>query len=82
MAGSARYTAVLDANVLYPAMLRDVLLSLADADLYSAKWSVHIREGGRAACCGTGPAWESRLPLLRKPWRTLFRTASSLATNT
>jgi len=44
VAGSARYTAVLDANVLYPALLRDVLLSLADADLYSAKWSVHIRE--------------------------------------
>jgi hypothetical protein len=30
---------VLDANVLYPALLRDVLRSLADADLYSAKWS-------------------------------------------
>lgn len=44
MAGSSRYTAVLDANVLYPALLRDVLLSLADADLYSAKWSVHIRD--------------------------------------
>ena len=44
MAGSARYTAVLDANVLYPAMLRDLLLSLAHADLYSAKWSAHIRD--------------------------------------
>lgn len=44
MAGSARYTVVLDANVLYPALLRDVLLSLAHADLYSAKWSAHIRE--------------------------------------
>jgi predicted nucleic acid-binding protein len=44
MAGSARYTAVLDANVLYPALLRDVLLSLAHADLYSAKWSIHIRD--------------------------------------
>lgn len=44
MAGSARYTAVLDANVLYPALLRDVLLSLADAEVYSAKWSRHIRE--------------------------------------
>ena len=43
MAGSARYTAVLDANVLYPALLRDMLLSLAHADLYSAKWSAHIR---------------------------------------
>lgn len=44
MAGSARYTAVLDANVLYPALLRNVLLSLAHADLYSAKWSAHIRD--------------------------------------
>jgi len=44
VAGSAQYTAVLDANVLYPALLRDLLLSLADADLYSAKWSVHIRD--------------------------------------
>lgn len=43
MAGSSRYTAVLDANVLYPALLRNVLLSLAHADLYSAKWTVHIR---------------------------------------
>lgn len=43
MAGSARYTAILDANVLYPALLRDLLLSLAHADLYSAKWFAHIR---------------------------------------
>lgn len=44
MAGSAQYTAILDANVLYPALLRDLLLSLAHADLYSAKWSAHIRD--------------------------------------
>lgn len=44
MAGSSRYTAVLDANVLYPALLRDLLLSLAHADLYSAKWTPHIRD--------------------------------------
>jgi hypothetical protein len=44
MAGSARYTAILDANVLYPALLRDLLLSLAHADLYSAKWSADIRD--------------------------------------
>jgi predicted nucleic acid-binding protein len=44
VAGNARYTAILDANVLYPALLRDLLLSLAHADLYSAKWSAHIRD--------------------------------------
>jgi predicted nucleic acid-binding protein len=44
VAGSASYTAILDANVLYPALLRDVLLSLAFADLYSAKWTTDIRD--------------------------------------
>ncbi len=43
MAGSARYTAVLDANVLYPALVRNLPLSLAQADLYSAKWTIDIR---------------------------------------
>ncbi|MBI2748833.1 MAG: PIN domain-containing protein [Burkholderiales bacterium] len=42
MAVSARYTAALDACVLYPRLYRDVLLSLAQADLYTARWSVHI----------------------------------------
>jgi predicted nucleic acid-binding protein len=44
VAGSALFTAVLDANVLYPVLVRDVLLSLAHADLYSAKWTVTIRD--------------------------------------
>lgn len=34
--------AILDACVLYPASLRDILLSLADQDLYSPKWSDEI----------------------------------------
>lgn len=34
MAGSARYTAILDANTLYPAPVCDALLSLAVAGLY------------------------------------------------
>jgi predicted nucleic acid-binding protein len=36
--------AVLDACVLYPAQLRDLLLSLADADLFRPKWSDTIHE--------------------------------------
>ena len=44
MAGSARYTAILDANVLYPATLHDLLLSLARDGLYHARWSERIQD--------------------------------------
>lgn len=44
MAGSARYTAILDACVLYPASLRDLLLSLARDGLYHARWSARIED--------------------------------------
>ena len=44
MAGSARYTAILDACVLYPATLRDLLLSLARDGLYHARWSDRIQD--------------------------------------
>jgi hypothetical protein len=72
VAGSAQYTAVLDANVLYPALLRNVLLSLADADIYSAKWSLHIRD----------LAWRLKSPRQQTPWKRLFRIAWSPATST
>lgn len=42
MAGSSRYTAILDANVLYPQLIRDTLMSLAVERLYHAKWSEMI----------------------------------------
>ena len=38
----SNYAALLDANVLYPAPLRDLLLQLAVADLFRAKWSADI----------------------------------------
>jgi hypothetical protein len=38
----SRYTALLDANVLYPAPLRDLLLQLAVTDLFRAKWTADI----------------------------------------
>ena len=37
-------TAVLDANVLYPFLVRDLLLSFAHADLYRPCWSRQIME--------------------------------------
>jgi predicted nucleic acid-binding protein len=36
------YTALLDANVLYPAPMRDLLLQLAVTDLFRAKWTADI----------------------------------------
>ena len=42
MAGSARFTAILDANVLYPQLIRNTLLSLAVERLYHARWSATI----------------------------------------
>lgn len=46
MAGSARYTAILDACVLYPATLRDLLLSLARDGLFHALERAHSRRMG------------------------------------
>ena len=40
----ARLTAVLDANVLYSAGLRDLLLRLADRHLFSPLWSAAIHD--------------------------------------
>lgn len=36
------YTALFDANVLYPAPLRDLLLQLAVTDIFCAKWTADI----------------------------------------
>lgn len=41
---SARLVAVLDACVLYPAPIRDLLLHLASAGLYTPKWTALIHQ--------------------------------------
>ena len=38
----SQYTALLDANVLYPAPLRDLLMQLAVMDMFRAKWTSDI----------------------------------------
>jgi len=42
MIRSAKFTCILDTNVLHPLHIRDYLLYLADAELYTPKWSKHI----------------------------------------
>lgn len=44
MIHSPRFTVVLDACVLYPAPIRDILLSLAAEELFKAKWSKIIQD--------------------------------------
>lgn len=39
-----RYSAVLDACVMFPMIVRDVLLTLASHEFYSPKWSPRIRD--------------------------------------
>lgn len=39
-----RFTVILDANVLYPFLVRDVLLSFAQAGLFRARWSRAIMD--------------------------------------
>ncbi|ULQ55834.1 PIN domain-containing protein [Flavihumibacter rivuli] len=42
MIHSIRFTAVLDTNVVYPVITRDILFWFAYYDLYTPKWSDHI----------------------------------------
>lgn len=42
MIHSVRFTAVLDTNVIYPVIIRDLLFWFAYYDLYTPKWSEHI----------------------------------------
>jgi len=45
----ASFTALLDANVLYPSELRNFLMHLALTDLFRAKWTAEIHEEWIAA---------------------------------
>lgn len=44
MIHSSKFVAVLDACVLYPAPIRDLLLHLAHFELYTPKWTAHIQD--------------------------------------
>ena len=50
MINSVRFKAVLDTNVLYPIIIRDVLFWFAYYDLYTPAWSKHIFEEWEQVC--------------------------------
>ncbi len=69
MAGHARYTAVLDACVLYSIAVTDALMSLATAGLYAAKWTVEIEHEWIRALETARPDLSGRLNVRRDSMR-------------
>lgn len=69
MAGHARYTALLDACVLYPMAMADALMSLAAAGLFAAKWSTRIEGEWIQALEGRRPELAGRLGFRRDQMR-------------
>lgn len=54
MIHSVRFTAVLDTNVVYPVIIRDILLWFAYYDLYTPKWSEDIFDEWKRVMLGKG----------------------------
>lgn len=68
------FSAVLDANVLYPFSLRDTLLRLAELELYRPLWSGRILEEMRQALLEHGVGTESAQRLV-ETMRDVFEEA-------
>ena len=69
MAGHARFTAVLDACVLFPIATADALISLAVAGLFSAKWTVAIEDEWLAVAERRHPGLSGRFTIRRDAMR-------------
>jgi predicted nucleic acid-binding protein len=62
MAGASTYTAVLDANVLYPIYTSDLVLSLSDTRLFHARWSKDIEDEAKLNLVERRPDLKRRIP--------------------
>lgn len=69
MAGHARYTALLDACVLYPLAMTDALLSLATSGFFAAKWTTRIEQEWMRAIERQRPDLVGRLDVRRDSMR-------------
>ena len=71
--------AVLDACVLYPPVLRDLLLGMAEAGLYEPKWSERILEEWARATVKLGPGAEAQARGVAVLMREVFPRAMQAA---
>jgi predicted nucleic acid-binding protein len=69
VAGHARFTALLDACVLYPVGVADALMSLAVAGLYAAKWTTEIEAEWIRSVEARRPELQGRLGARRDDMR-------------
>lgn len=69
MAGNARYTALLDACVLFPIAITDSLMSLATVGLFAAKWTRQIEQEWIAALEEQRPDLKGKLEFRRDNMR-------------
>lgn len=73
-----RYTVLLDACVLYPAPLRDLLLRLSITGLFSAKWTDQIHDEWITNLLEARPNLKDKLPRTRELMNRAVRTLWSL----
>lgn len=71
----APFVVVLDANVLYPLILRDTLLRAAAADFYQMRWSSRILDEVVSNLVENGVMNESNAARLRAAMETAFKEA-------
>ena len=60
-----RFVVLLDANVLFPFMLRDFLITLATTELYQAKWTEQIHDEWTRNLLKDRPELSDNLPKIR-----------------
>lgn len=67
-----RFTAILDANVLYPFMVRDVLLTYARVGMYRARWTEEITTEWSDAVLKKKPHLSENIERTKKIMREQF----------
>jgi len=72
MAGNVKYTAVLDACVMYSVTITDALMSIAVKGLYAPKWTQKIEEEWISALEENRPDLEGRLDIRRDCMREVI----------